>query len=258
MAKNKKKMIKVIALDLDGTLLRSDKKVSIRTMNVLNSYAENGYKIVIATGRSPQFVSKILPELQSDTHICYSGAVIYENGNKVYEKLISPRSILEIICWFELNYPDLIVVIDMDGELYSNKVIEGLSNYKVVDLKKICHKSAARIIIKVQEASDINLVYENLPSDCRMILTDHGTYAEIFSTIVSKAEALKYMLERWNLSFDNVIAFGDDLNDIEILKESKIGVAMGNAHLEVKRIANAIAKSNDEEGIAEYLEQRCI
>lgn len=92
-----------------------------------------------------------------------------------------------------------------------------------------------------------------IPLDCNLIITDNGKLGQIMAHGVNKLNALRYILNKLSTSIDRVMFFGDDINDIELIKESGIGVAMGNAVAKVKDAANYITSSNEEDGIAVFL-----
>lgn len=252
-------MIKVIALDLDGTLLTSDKKISPRTVHVLNECKQRGYKIVIATGRMYPSVIKMMPfEFETDTLIHSNGAGIYQGLSKIHEDLISAEAALQIVGFLETAFPELMITVLVGDLCYANRAQEPSNRWIVVpDLKKVIDRPVERIIFKMGKPEYFQVMQQVLPSECRLVITDR-IFIEVVSGTASKAAALQKVLTGWNLSFDHVIAFGDDLNDLELLSSSKIGVAMGNAHPEIIQIADAVTLSHDEDGVAYYLEKFII
>jgi 5-amino-6-(5-phospho-D-ribitylamino)uracil phosphatase len=111
-----------------------------------------------------------------------------------------------------------------------------------------------KIMVDLREFSDHSPLMDTVPPECRLFVTDGGQFCQIAHASVSKLDAMRFVLGRWKLGMENVIAFGDDVVDLDLIEESGIGVAMGNAIPEVKAVADLIAKSNDEDGVAEVLE----
>lgn len=249
-------MIKVIASDLDGTLLRSDKTVSERTVKVLNECKNRGYKIVFATARPSRSVIKLLPqELQREFWLCQNGVELYEKGIKIYESTLDIQRSLSVIRLFEEMFPERPIAMEIDSIKYSNRIIEGYNEFEIVDLYKIVKSPVTKILIKADNIKDLEKMSKVLPEGCRMIIQETAAFAYVISVSASKTLTLKILLEKLGLKMENVISFGDDLNDIEMIKHSRIGVAMGNASFEVKRHATHVTKTNDEDGVAEFLEK---
>jgi hydroxymethylpyrimidine pyrophosphatase-like HAD family hydrolase len=109
--------------------------------------------------------------------------------------------------------------------------------------------------VNLRYVGDISEVYEFLPDDCRIIITDNGALGQILNKDVSKAGGVKALAEVLGIGLDEVISFGDDYNDIEMIRECGIGVAMGNAPQDIKDAADIITASNDEDGVAIILEK---
>ena len=242
-------MCELISLDLDGTLLTSEKNISKRTIKILKKCEKVGKKIVIATARPPRLVRDLLPnELKNKFLICYNGAEIYKNGEKIYEETISESSLRKILNFFSVKYPEIILSVEIDDCLYSNKRVEklfGNIDYEVVDFEEFKLSPAAKVLVDLSNINNYEMIFDNLPSDCSMVVTDDGVLGQIMNKKVSKLNALKSILHKWEIRMKDVIAFGDDYNDIGIIEESGKGIAMENAVLELKENADFITKSND-------------
>lgn len=124
---------------------------------------------------------------------------------------------------------------------------------KVSDLKSF--DGTLKILIINESDLDLNHLKETFGHRCNMVLTYYDKLIEITASDVSKAQALKWITERLELSMDEVIAFGDDNNDHAIIEAAGWGVAMGNANDTIKLLANEITLSNDEDGVAVVIER---
>jgi hydroxymethylpyrimidine pyrophosphatase-like HAD family hydrolase len=262
--------IALIALDLDGTLLRSDTTVSDRTLGAIDACRTQGLHIAIATARPFASVQRLLPaSLHRDVPwICGSGGSVYENAVCLYQDLLdvaTAQAVVEVLYRAE---EDFIVALEMAGRLYVNRPVAGLlTPHQVCDLRTIVTAPVAKFLVHALDdpssrrvpvgamAPAANLCLPALPVGCQVQVTDHGSRANILAPTVSKAQALQCVLAQRGLDFGQVMAFGDDISDREMLVQSAIGVAMANAVAEILAIAARVTASNDEEGVALVLEE---
>ena len=101
-------------------------------------------------------------------------------------------------------------------------------------------------------------VYPKIPNELNLVLTDHGTLGQMVAENVTKYSTLSIFAQNKGLTIDDCIAFGDDINDMEVIKGSGIGVAMGNAVNQIKEIADFVTKTNEEDGVAHFLEKNLL
>lgn len=250
-------MFDVIALDLDGTLLKNDKTVSEETIRTLKKHEKLGRQIVIVTARPPRLEPIKLPaELQREFMIFYNGAEIYHNNKKIYSENISLASAKNIKDLILQDYRQCKIGFEINNKLYTNfknDSIFGTTEFETINLNNFQLKSPAKILIDMSNIHNIDDFRLKIPLDCNLIITDNGKLGQIMARGVNKLNALRYILNKLSTSIDRVMFFGDDINDIELIKESGIGVAMGNAVAKVKDVANYITSSNEEDGIAVFL-----
>ena len=248
-------MNKLIAIDLDGTLLRNDKTVSEHTLQTLIECEEKDNIIIYATARPPRDIVRYIPSiLMNKPIICYNGACITKMGKIIYGKEILRENVIKILdIAKKLNQQQ--ICIEINDELYSNfDVSEYFGNvpYKQVDLYNLNFKSSYKIIICSKNKIS-NEILDSLPKECKGVITDKGTLCQIMSSEVSKWNAIKHLLEVNNISEANVISFGNDYNDIDMIKNSGVGVAMENAIDELKLVSKHITCSNNDDGVAKFL-----
>lgn len=257
--------MKAIALDLDGTLLNSEKEISVENREILKSLSEKGVEILIVTGRPYPTTKKIAQTLDFPvTIICYNGArVIDLKTDKVlFEELLSENDVSKIIDFCKENKKDL--------NLFQNDIwyVEDLESFGTQYYKK---NSKLEPVLKsfesfkdfkmlktiiIDENEKLNLVEKKL----REILHDsvyftysQDKYLEILNKLVNKGETLRGVLKEKGIEMSECIAFGDAQNDIEMLSAVGIGVAMGNAHESLKQSADYITDTNDNNGVAKFL-----
>lgn len=246
---------RVLVLDLDDTLLRSDATISDHTQTSLNRWRDAGHAIIIATGRPTRSIANVLPpDLHSVPWITYNGAYIYLDDVKIYENLIPPEAVHSIIETVKQLLPDCALGVEIDDTLFLNRSINRASPYSVVDLATIAHQSAAKILFFHQEFAALTEVLSLLPDTTRAMLSEKYNLVQILAATADKTHALHYLLGVMGLQMSQAVAIGDDINDVEMIRNAGLGVAVANAIPAVKAVAKRMTSSNDEEGVACIIE----
>ena len=262
--------VALIALDLDRTLFQSDGSISTRTLDAIAACRQKGLHIAIATARPSASVHRFLPAAlhQDVPWVCGSGGSVYENGQCLHEDLIDIETAGQIVERLYSIDAEFICSLEMKGKIYVNRHVPGvLTPHEICDLREIVSDPVSKFLIHLDEDLDPytdhpdktsyppSIHLSDLPPGCKVQLTDQGTRANILSPTVSKSNGLQFVLAERGLDFSRVIAFGDDISDIDMLEKSAIGVAMGNSVPEVMAIADRVTASNDEHGVAMVLEE---
>lgn len=261
------KKIDAIVLDLDGTLLTSEKKILDRTKDILYKFAEKGTKIIIATGRTYTSLREYKIMLGFDTPVvCFNGAKVVDGRSEeiVFEYPLEEEEVKELISLsrkhkLHLNlYQNEVWYVESEGEeVEIYKGISGLDyEYKDFDTFKDYEMTKALFVGE-------NSKLKKLEEDIEKILDSKVNKAysklfflELFNNKVNKGETLARLFHMNDIDINNVIAFGDGMNDVEMLRMVGEGVVMGNAPEEVKSaVGKNVCGNNDENGIAFYLEQ---
>jgi len=261
------KKFEAIVLDLDGTLLNSERKILDRTKNILKKFAENGTKIIIATGRTYTSLREYKFMLDVDTPIiCFNGAKVVDGRSEktLFEYPLEENEVKELInlsrehkihlnlyqneVWYVENQGKETEIYKEISELnYEYKNFDEFTDYKMTKALFVGENSQLKNLEKEIDRilnSRVNKAYSKL------------FFLEIFNNQVNKGETLKRLFQMYDINIENVIAFGDGMNDVEMLTMVGEGVAMGNAPDEVKTYVNGkICDTNDNDGIAIYLEQ---
>lgn len=254
-------MCKLIVLDLDGTLLRKDKTVSEETINVLLSFKNQNNKILFATARPPRDAYKYVPEVLRDNPIiCYNGACIIDKDKKVlYRKEISRENALKVLKTAKkFGYEN--VCFEINDVLYSTfdtYDFFGDCENQIADLENMEFDTVYKVIIcnKIPISKEF---LSQISDICKCIITDNGTLCQIMDTEVSKWNSINALIKQESIEDEDIIAFGDDYNDYEMIKNAGIGVAMGNAEESIKQIANYTTSSNTEEGVSKFIKEHLI
>lgn len=263
--------------DLDGTLLNSQAELSLYTVNVLNKLIEQGENISIATARTSATALKMLESVNINTPIVLmNGACIYDIQNKCYIKteIINENSVLRILdILSEQNQPGFLYTMQDEKLLtyYENlnsshmkafhdervlkfgKTFVQVNSFQECINLTVLYFSACDKLEKLQPVYD-RLIYDNEihVEFYRDVYMEDYWYLEVCSANASKYNAVKFLRE--HCRFDNVISFGDNLNDLPMFNASDQSYAVSNAKNEVKAKATAVIGSNNGDGVARYLE----
>ena len=260
----KLKGIKLIVADLDGTLLKSDKSLDDNIKDVISG---QDYKFTIASGRSMNLVKKFISELNIDLpYITNNGAEIYQSDACVKQYSIPDdgvRFILNLVQEFDLechaNAENCIYTMGkIDLILPFRKRFEGvLSIVDNASVNSVCANTINKIMCidkdlnKVQElANKINLYCEHVHCE-----RAEGNAFVIVNRQASKGKALKNLIELLHISTEEVIVFGDNYNDVSMFEAVKYSVCMENADKDVKDKATFICKSNDMNGVSDFIQK---
>ncbi|MHA6533314.1 HAD family hydrolase [Paenibacillus sp. BAC0078] len=251
-----------VVLDLDGTLLNSDKKISERNYKSVIACHEEGMQLIFATARPPRAVNAFLPKelLTLGSFVYYNGAMIVCNhlGINVHEPIhrsiaaavlehcISVHSDLELGIevqdeWFSLKEVDYATVMNVKG----TPVVKSLEELKGYDATKIL----------ITGNIDVEALRKKFPTELNILVTDNGQLIQIMSSKASKELAVLSLLAKLGVSKEETVVFGDDHNDIGLFNVCGWSFAMGNAIQELKTIASEVTETNDNDGVAVGLER---
>lgn len=260
-------MYKVVVSDLDGTLLNNHHQISSHTRRTLHALTDRGIRFIVATGRHHVDVQSIRDALGLDIYlITANGAVVHDPQDRcIYNQTIPPALAQELVEIERL--PDIALHVYRGDEwLVEAESPELLAYhkesgfiYRVEDLQA-CDKQQINKIFYVGEHADLLELEHRLLSyygDQLSIAFSTPTCLETMQKGVNKGNAVKAVLEQNGYKLTDAVAFGDGMNDREMLSMVGLGVVMGNAHSRLKEALpnHPRALTNDEEGVAEYLRQ---
>lgn len=260
----------LIAVDLDGTLLTDKKTISPRTKLALQNAMEAGHHVVISTGRPYRSSSMYYKELGLTSPIVnFNGALVHHPTNSSWGTYHSPfdnKIAQEIIASSEsFDVKNILAEVMDDVYLhYHDEAIMdwvGMGNPKIEtgNLKEILTNDPTSILIHTDE-KNIREIRNHL-SDLHAEVIDHRMWGapyhvvEVIKSGINKAVGLKQVADYFMVPQERIIAFGDEDNDLEMIEYAGHGVAMGNAINELKNISKFITKTNEEDGIAHYIEE---
>ena len=251
--------IRMIVTDLDGTLLKDDKTVSRYTADVIVRLRERGVKFVLATARPIRSVRGFLPGFGFDGAVYHNGAVVEAGGERLHAFGIGrPLDVVKAILRHE---PEARVAVEADDVLFGNfdtrTVWRGVDCVRTADFREIGPLIADKIIVGAQTPAEAAALERLLPGELYAQISEN-VIAMIMNRRATKANGIRLLAARWGIELDEVAAFGDDYNDIEMLRACGVGVAMENALEEVKAAADAVCLSNEEDGMARWIEENLL
>ena len=255
---NKQNSIKMIATDLDGTLLREDKSISDYTKNVLKKCRKIGIKLAFATGRGTAY--KVAPVELFDGRITNNGAIAKAGDVIVYIKLIPYQTARPVL--MACSERGLRIVSQSDTH-YSNFTVsdvwQWITEFQVVDFAK--HNVDAEKLYTPDHLGENRQFIEQItPSELYTVVTTDitGDLLQIMHRDATKGKAVLALGQYWNIQPSEIVTFGNDLNDIDMLSSVSFGVAVENAYDEVKAAAKFFCGSNEEDGLAKWLEENVL
>lgn len=264
---------KLIALDMDDTLLTSEKTVSQKNREMIQRALNKGIKVVLCSGRTHNAVigfAKALGIAGPDQYMITNGGAIIENmdGKIVFQKMMSNqfyRGFVQFVKDNNLHYN----VVDQSGNTYSSSnewldkytIMQAFENDNGLYLKEPDQLPADFEIVKAiingnqKELDKISdLVHQKFDQNYFVVRTGIG-FLEIFPKDVNKGAALKVLAEKLHFTLSEVMAMGDCDNDIHMLKIAGKGVAMGNALSEVKSNSDDVTADNNHSGVGLAIEK---
>ncbi|MDW7669235.1 MAG: Cof-type HAD-IIB family hydrolase [Bacillota bacterium] len=259
-------MIKLIASDLDDTLLNSDFKVSEKDRNTIKKLKEKGIYFTIATGRVTSAAAKYAEELEIDVpYISFNGAKIIDpkTSNNIFSRELIKSKINKIIQYAEKK--GIHCNIYSDEKIYVKELNKWTEHYKsfarnitieeVGSLQNYDFKSTPKILLldenyKLQEAYEE--IVQFIDKDINVFFSKPN-FLEFTDQKASKGDALKYIAEMLDLKRNETAAIGDSFNDQSMIEYAGTSAVVGNGREELKKIANYVSSTNDEDGFSDFV-----
>jgi hypothetical protein len=251
--------IKMIVVDLDGTLMRDDKTVSERTICALKKCREKGIKVAYATARGN--AEQILPsELIFDGSVRNGGASVFADGKKIYTRSVSTKQVCDFLVACDKANIKIGGNIEGSsrhfGNFKFNEIWDYITDYDVVDFNGL-DLQAEKIFALPESQKDMEVIRKNLP-DCLNMIIARDDMIMFMNHEAVKSKAVAALAEHWSIKQEEIVAFGDDLIDVDLLEFCGVGLAMENALDEVKKAADFVCGTNENDGVAEWLEENIL
>ncbi|WP_152655339.1 Cof-type HAD-IIB family hydrolase [Oceanobacillus sp. CFH 90083] len=251
----------IIFFDIDGTLLTEEERtLPESTKKAVFKLKELGHEVAISTGRAKFLFEDVRKELEIDTYICYNGQYVVFRGEVIYANKINPQ-VLDELTAFALNNNHPVVYMN-DKKMTTNVptdhpyIEESISTlkvdaYPVQEQNSTEHSDIYQSLLFNTEGEE--KIYQERFTDLDFVRW-HPKSSDVLPKGVSKAVGIKKLLEYLDFPPERQYAFGDGLNDIEMLKLVPNSVAMGNALPEVKEAAAYVTKDVSDDGISHGLQ----
>ena len=287
-------MYKLVAIDLDGTMLDSYGMVTENTKNTIKKVEEQGVEVVIASGRPIDSIKTIAKEIESKNYfIAGNGAIVYDvkKDEIIYEKTMSKEKVLEIIKICEEN--SISYNVYTEQEILATSLKYNVLYYHKENLKKeeskrtkinivnnmyeyikdkedarflkitICDESKSvfnSIIRKLKEINDIEILEVSHMARKTIV---QGTeeypisyyYTEISTNDVDKWNAIEFLIDKLNIKREEVMTIGDNANDKMMIEKAGLGIAMKQSAPSIMDVADEVTEGNNEEGVAKILQK---
>lgn len=263
-------MIKMVVTDIDGTIANKEGNITDNVKKMIKKLSANGVKVVLATGRMFRATYPVLQELELDTPIiCYQGGFIknFKTNEVLYSKYTDVKLAHDVIDYFRANnvhinvYVDDVLFVEQDDEYIKNYIENRNIIYTVVDdLKKVEMNRLHKVLGIDNNPDKITFVTEELKTkykDSLYIIRSTPYFCEVSNPDASKASSLCFLRDYWGIKPDEVLAIGDQDNDIDMIEVAGIGVSMGNGTEHLKNKADYITTSLNEDGFCHAMEKFC-
>lgn len=286
-------MLKLLAIDLDGTLLNSYGDISNENKEAIKYALNKGVEVVLASGRDPLTMQKISRELGIENYlIAGNGASVYDikAQKNIYENFIDTNKALKIIKMCKENsiffnlYTDKGIITESLN--FNVKVFNSENNHKAsekqtnIEIVKDIYEYAQNNplnILKIIICDDSKIIFNNISQKLKQIkgievldvahmsrkIIRVGTeeveieyyYTEVSSKDVDKWNAIEYLINTLQIKKEEVMAIGDNINDKKMVQNSAVGVAMGKSALAIKNIGDFITEDNNSNGVEKAIYQ---
>lgn len=261
--------IKLVATDLDGTLLRDDRSISARTRETLARVLASGIKLVLVTARPPRFVQDLARSLDlTGTALCCNGAIVYDilTDALLEHTPIPSADAIALVRSLRDVAPSITFATESGYTFGQEPAYRALSEYaipvvtygvQVADAEILCSQPVSKLIARhpTRPAADIYPLALGIIGGRAEVTYSSERYLEFSAPGVDKARSLARYCQTLGITQAEVIAFGDMPNDAAMLRWAGHGVAVANAHPDALAAARSVTATNMDDGVARMLEQ---
>ena len=261
---------RLVATDVDGTLLDPYDLVTPRAAGVIGRLVAEGVAFVLVTGRPPRWIPPIVAQLPAARlAVCANGAVLYDAAEDrvLWSRTLDPATLADLAVVITETLPDCRLAVEGVGGSAAGDHFVAEPDYvhawvgadsHVVPRSALLERPAVKMLIRSAEMTSAAMLAALAPAvgDLADLTFSHPRgLVEVSPPGVTKATGLAEVAERLGIAAADVVAFGDMPNDLEMLRWAGHGVAMGNAHPALRDVADEVTASNADEGLALVLER---
>ncbi len=247
--------IKMILTDLDHTLLHSDGSISEYTKQILKKCQSQGILIVIATARYWIGAERYIDEIRPDYEITTDGTLIHRQGKQIYSCSMDQDDANRIIQDLKSQNPDTEITVATGRLVYWNSrhISESEKLHKAIfhDYEKPLDCPVNKIVAELFDSKTATEIADK--NHCRLQCYRGENWYAFLPENSGKIQAITELAKQLHISLNEIVAFGDDRNDMEMLRICGKGVAVSNAVMDVKAVADDITLSNDADGVAHWI-----
>ena len=261
-------MIKLVATDIDGTILIPEGEFRVEVKECINNLCSKGVKVVLVTGRMNAAATSIAQSLGLTTPVVsYQGGLVTQGSEKLYERYLTEEQAERIICWGKEE--NIHLNLYNDDILYTEKVCPEITRYcnnlhtkyevKIFsEVKK--NKVNKLLAIDYNNPEKIDRLEKEMPNIFPDLYIVKSTpyFLEFSNKEASKYCAVKFLQNHWNLKTDEILTIGDQNNDIALLEAGGVKVAMGNATEELKKVADYVTDTVFNDGFVQAMNKYCL
>lgn len=246
---------KMIAVDLDDTILHGDKTISEYTKEVFERLSKKT-KVVVATSRAIQRAGMYAEQLHASALVSLNGAVVYDNGERVGTTPIEEGIVRSLIAELSMISPIELSIVKPEVVYTTDQYFIDRGESLPIDLSDYNAKDVQRIYATTPKYEELRKVdFDGL--GLKLLQSQPKVYPDFHTVVrqeVNKAAGLTVLCERWGIRPEELVVFGDEDNDLEMFQFAGCGVAMGNAIEALKEIAKDVTETNEEDGVARWIE----
>jgi Cof subfamily protein (haloacid dehalogenase superfamily) len=254
---------RVVASDLDGTLVRSDGTISERTRRALSAAEAAGALVVFVTGRPPRWMQPVVAATgASGLAICANGALVYDlgRGEIVREHALESESAARLVTALREALPGVQFAVEAGltfGHEPSYQPSFDSPERRIAEVEDLIADPVSKLLVKVPDrpAEEIHEQVVEIAGEQAVVTYSGDMLLEVSGAGVSKASTLAALCEEHGHRAPDVLAFGDMPNDVPMLRWAGHGVAVANAHEQAMEVADEVTASNDDDGVARVLER---
>ena len=261
---------RLVATDIDGTLIRTDGTISARTVDVLTRIATGGTPVVLVTGRPVRWLRQLYDQLpEPRPAVCATGAVVYDpdTDEVLHTAPLQVELLARVAGRLRELVPDVTLAVEVDDGrsfVYEERWpmhwdAEHHAVRVIATPDELTSAPAVKLLARAAAHQDPDAFAELVAGGLAGLAeTTHSSFSglvEISAVGVTKAAGLAWVCEREGFTAADVVAFGDMPNDVPMLTWAGHSVAVGNAHPAVRAVADEVTSTNDEDGVAAYLEK---
>lgn len=250
---------KLFIFDIDGTVLDDDKIIPLKTKQAIKKLSET-HEVAIATGRNRSMAIDVIEELEISNYIVCNGAAAYYNQKAIYKNSLDKRELEELINLADQhNHQIVYETVDelrRRSEVPNSRMEKGMEfvGFSVPDYDQDFYKNQSLVQCLLFITEEEMEVYQDKFDHFRFVRW-YNNGLDVLPIDGSKFLTIKILAQHLGISLKDVVAFGDGMNDIEMIRNVGLGIAMGNAEEEVKEVADKVTDSNINDGIPNALRE---